>query len=88
MILPWMSPVTTTATDATSTVNAPSFTAGRNSSVCSPLRRTRCHSAMPSMNAPPVRKAAEIVCGNVTRATLLVSTAPKSCSSARPLAWS
>jgi hypothetical protein len=40
---------------------------------------------MPSTNAPAVMNAPAMVCGKVTSVTLLVSTAPKSVSSARPV---
>ncbi len=48
-------------------------------------RRTISQNATPATNAPPVRKQAVTVCGKVDQRTLLVSTAQKSVSSARPV---
>ena len=43
---------------------------------------------MAATNAPAVRNAPAIVCGNVTSTIGLASTARKSVSSARPAVWS
>ena len=80
MILPWMSPViSTAAAAATSVVQAPSCSAVRYGGVSASVAgASRCHSATAATSPPAVRNAPAMVCGKVTSATLLVSTAPKS----------
>lgn len=46
--------------------------------------RARWKAAMPTMNAPPTRKAAVMVWKNWVSAVFCVSTSQKSVSSARP----
>ena len=86
MILPWMSPVTATPMAATSVTTAPRRVARRYMPDSSPTSlRRRCQSATAMTTPPPTMYAAVTTCGKVTSWTLLVSTATKSVSSARPL---
>lgn len=50
-----------------------------------PRLRITCHSPTVTTRDPATRNDPARVCGKVTSATLLVSTAAKSVSSARPL---
>jgi hypothetical protein len=77
------SPLTTTPTLATSTVTSAAFIDGRNTSSAFPRRS--CHALIPTTKMPAVTKHDVIVCAKAPTAVELVSTAPKSVSSARPV---
>lgn len=86
MILPWMSPVNSTAAEATRTTQEPNLVAKRYAPVSAESRlRMTCHRPTATISDPATRNEPARVCGKVIRATLLVSTAGKSVSSARPL---
>lgn len=86
MILPWMSPVRMTSAEEIRTTQEPSLVAKRYAPVSALSRlRITCHRPTVTISDPATRNAPARVCGKVTRATLLVSTATKSVSSARPL---
>ena len=87
MILPWMSPVIATSRPETSSMTAPALAAERNGAASSGRSRSLSirYIAIPARKAPVVMNAAAIVCGNVISAVLLVSSARKSVSSARPV---
>ena len=74
----------TTPMLAISTVTSAIRSDGRMTSVCWP--RARCHALMASTNMPAVTNDAVMVWVNAPTAVELVSTAPKSVSSARPRA--
>ena len=78
------SPVTTVPSAAMSVTTSASRIEGRMTSVWRLL--PRCHALIASTKTPAVRKQAVIVCRKAPTAVELVSTAPKSLSSARPVA--
>ena len=85
MILPWMSPVIATSRpDDQRASRAPALAALRNGGRRRRRAASRRQIETPATKAPLVMNAAAIVCGNVMSAVVLVSTARKSVSSARP----
>ena len=85
MILPWMSPVTATSRPDTRSMIAPALAVERKGAAPSDRSCSSFHIEMPAMNAPVVMNAAGIVWAKVMTAVLLVRTARRSFSSARPL---
>ena len=83
MSLACRSPEATTPTLATSTVTSAIFIDGRNTSAAFP--RFSCQALIATTKMPAVTKHAVMVCANAPIAVELVSTAPKSFSSARPV---
>src|SRR5689334_12487240 len=88
--LPWMSPVKNRPPAATSATTEPSIAAGRyiarlSAGPAERVERTINQADTPATNAPAVRKAPVTACRNAQIAVLLVSSATKSVSSARPV---
>jgi hypothetical protein len=89
--LPCTSPVKNSATEAASATRLPRMVAGRNmvraSASCPDRRRERTISQaqIPATKAPAVNNDPATACKNAQIAVLLVNSAPKSTSSARPV---
>lgn len=85
--LPWKSPVRKSPPAAISATRLPMMVAGRYMERASGVlwSRTISQAETPATNTPAVRNEPATTCRNAQIAVLLVNSAPKSTSSARPV---